>query len=962
MLRIIFALTCLVPLPLRAIAEDKSDTDVIVYGSTPGGFCAAIAAAREGASVILLEPSEHVGGLSTGGLSHCDSNQMVRETLMGLFDEWHRRVVKDYTDRGLPSPYDATVKDQSLWTFEPHVAMRVTQRMLDEAGVKELKGRWLQTVTKDGPRITSLVTDHGTFSAKVFVDGSYEGDLMAAAGVEWTIGREGRAEFGEPLAGKKYPKKRMEIDGFDGAGKLLPLLTTNDAGADDTGDKNVMTYSFRLCLTKDPKNLIPLPAPAHYDPARFEIVRRFLKAGGSPTQVGFDLYPLPGRKLDGNNSIGKQFSIGLVGACNDWHSADKATRQKIWEEHKQYTLEFYHFLTTDPDVPAGVRKQYAELGLCRDEFNSSEHFPPALYVRESRRMKGLHVITQRDILDEPVKDDPIAISSFPIDSHDCQRVALKGGGVVNEGTIFPVRKVQPKQGYAYHVPFRAVLPQPAQCENLIVPVALSCTHVGISSLRIEGAWMVIGQGSGIAAALAAKENIAVQKVPYPKLRERLLAQGQVLALPVPSKEATAKVDGFIPTKSLPRPKPNVLLILADDLGVECLSAYGGSTHKTPNIDRLAKEGMRFTRCFSNPFCSPSRGSLLTGRYPFQNGLKVVLHSKSQENIYLKPSQPSFVRQLKHDGYATQLVGKWHVSLEHKHNTIQEFGFDHYQTWQIFDDKGEKTTRFWNPYLIRDGRILSDEIKSRYGPDVDLEVCLNFIEANARNDKPFLAYYSTCLPHYPWEPTPDSKEQTYRAPEAGHKGDPKYFPDMLAYLDKQIGSMLKTLEDLGVADNTIVLFLADNGTDRDLVHTWGDGKQVAGGKGTMTDRGTHVPLIVRWPGRIQPNSICEDLVDLSDFLPTLCELTGASLPELKIHGRSFAPQLLGKPSNPREWIHIQNAEDRQLRNSNYMLDNKNQLRRVVQLWEDAPKLNENRDREQENTARKTLQLAFEELGK
>ncbi|MFZ4764578.1 MAG: FAD-dependent oxidoreductase [Roseimicrobium sp.] len=531
MLRILLALSSFASMSLWASAPDQTHADVIVYGSTPGGFCAAIAAAREGASVLLLEPTTHVGGLSTGGLSHCDSNQMVRGTLLGLFDEWHRRIVQGYTDRGLPAPYNATVKDQARWTFEPHVALRVTQRMLDEAGVKVLTGRWLQSVAKDGPRLTAIVTDHGTFSAKVFVDGSYEGDLMAAAGVAWTIGREGRAEFGESLAGKQYPKKKMDINGLDDAGQLLPLLTTNDAGPDDAGDKNIMTYSFRLCLTSDAKNRIPMPAPAHYDAARFEIVRRFLQSGGAPAQVGIDLYPLPGGKLDGNNSIGRQFSIGLIGACLDWHAADKAAREKIWEAHRQYTLEFFQFLTTDPAVPAGVREQYAALGLCRDEFAASAHFPPALYVRESRRMKGLHIITQRDILDAPVKDDPIAIASFPIDSHDCQRVALQGGGVVNEGTIFPVRQEHLKQGYAYHVPYRAVLPEPTQCANLLVPVALSCTHVGISSLRIEGAWMVIGQGAGVAAALAAKENIAVQNVPYPKLRERLLAQGQALELP-----------------------------------------------------------------------------------------------------------------------------------------------------------------------------------------------------------------------------------------------------------------------------------------------------------------------------------------------------------------------------------------------------------------------------------------------
>lgn len=525
----------LISILLSAISSHRglaaTEADVIVYGATPGGFCASIAAAREGASVILIEPTRHVGGMNTGGLSHCDSNQMVRSTVMGLFDEWHTRVVKDYTERGLNAPYNPAVKDQSLWIFEPHVAMRVTLRMLEEAGVKVLTERYLQSVKKDGRRIAELVTQNGTFKAKVFVDGTYEGDLMAAAGVEWVIGREGRAEYGESHAGKQFTKPKMNISGFDDAGKLLPLITTDDGGPEEMGDKNIMTYSFRLCLTDDSGNRIPMPKPAHYDPARFEIIRRYLKAGGKGNQVGFDLYPLPGKKLDGNNSIGRQFSLGLVGGCNTWHAADEAGRKAIWEAHKQYTLEFYHFLTTDPAVPEALRGKYDKLGLCKDEFTNDSHFPPALYVRESRRMKGLYVVSQKDILDQPTKDDPIAISSFPIDSHDCQRIALKGGGVINEGTIFPVRKTNPKQGYPYHVPYRSILPKPEQCENLLVPVALSCTHVGISSLRIEGAWMVIGQGAGVAAALAAKDGVAVQELPYPKLRTRLLAQGQVLELP-----------------------------------------------------------------------------------------------------------------------------------------------------------------------------------------------------------------------------------------------------------------------------------------------------------------------------------------------------------------------------------------------------------------------------------------------
>jgi len=595
----------------QTLKSDVTSADVIVYGSTPGGFCAAIAAANEGVSVILLEPTNHVGAMNTGGLSHCDSNQMDRRTLMGLFDQWHTRIVKDYTDRGLKAPYNPANKVRGArWTFEPHVAMRVTMAMLDEAGVNVLTERYLQSVTKTGTRITSLITSNGTFTAKTFVDGTYEGDLMAATEVDWTIGREGRDEYGESLAGKQYPKKKMNINGFDDSGKLLPLVTTDDKGDGKAGDKKIMTYSFRPCLTRDPNNRVPMPKPANYDPARFEIVRRALKAGLGP--VGFSLYPIPGNKFDGNNSIEGQFSIGLVGGGNNWHSADEAGRKKIWEAHKQYTLELFHFLTTDPAVPVAMRNKYKDVGMCKDEFASHGHFPPALYVRESRRMKGMYVISQKDILAEPTKDDPIAISSFPIDSHDVQRIALPGGGVINEGTIFP-RRTHRRGGYAYHVPYRSILPKPEQCDNLLVPIALSCTHVGISSLRIEGAWMVIGQGAGVAAALAAKEEVPVQELKYQKLRERLLAQGQVLDLPKPSDSPTASTANSIPAAINPKTLAGIVF---DDTEAKLTGDWTRSTNFKPYIGRgyvyAGKEGDK-TKGDGNSnatftFKSPTTGS------------------------------------------------------------------------------------------------------------------------------------------------------------------------------------------------------------------------------------------------------------------------------------------------------------------------------------------------------------------
>lgn len=571
-------LIMILSLPVPSSAADQSvHADVIVYGATPGGFCAAIAAAREGASVILLEPTNHIGGVNTGGLSFSDSNQTVRSTVMGLFDEWHRRIEADYNSRGVQLPYQVSIKDHTHWTYEPHVAARVTEQMLREAKVRVFPDRVLHKVIKQAEHITALETSQETFTANVFIDGTYEGDLMAATGVSWTIGRESREDYNESLAGKRYPKRKMNFSGFDDQGHLLPFITTSETGDEAAGDSNVMTYSFRLCLTAEPENRVPMPAPRNYDPARFEAIRRHLKQGGKG--VSIDLYPLPGKKFDGNNSIGGQFSLGLVGACNGWSEASSTEREKIWEEHRQYTLEFYHFLTTDPAVPEPTRQKFARLGLCKDEFPQHDHFPPQLYVREGRRMLGSYVIRQQDILDSPEKQDPIAVSSFPIDSHDCQRIALEDG-VINEGTIFPVRMQGRRHGYPYHIPYRSILPQQTECNNLLVPVALSCTHVAISSIRVEPTWMIIGQSAGIAAAMAAKEQKHVQELAYPQLRDRLLAQNQQLDLPeLPALPATSATG---PVSIDPQSLAGIVL---DDANADLSQNWSHSTNFKPYINR-----------------------------------------------------------------------------------------------------------------------------------------------------------------------------------------------------------------------------------------------------------------------------------------------------------------------------------------------------------------------------------------
>jgi hypothetical protein len=572
-MRLLLALGLLLSLPVARAVE----ADVIVYGATPGGFCAAIAAAREGAKVVLLEPTAHVGGVNTGGLSFSDSIQTVRSTLLGLFEEWHTRIAADYAARGVKLPYDVAVKDNSVWTYEPHVAARVTDAMLKEAGVSVLTKQPLEGVEKAGTRIVGLRTSGGTHTAKVFIDATYEGDLMARAGVVWHLGRESRDEYGESFAGRQYPKEKLAINGFDANGLPLPFITSLRPGDDQAGEETVMVYSFRLCLTKNPANRVPFPEPQTYDPARFELIRRyFQKYPNAP--LPWDLYPLPGDKFDANNGIGKMFSMGLVGEANGWCASDPAGRAKLWEKHKQYTLEFYKFLTTDPAVPAKIRATMAELGLCRDEFPETQHWSPQLYVREGRRMDGRFTLTQKDVLEDPKKDDAIAISSFPIDSHDCRRIALPDG-VINEGTIFPVSMPGRRHGYAYQIPYRAITPSASECSNLLVPVALSATHVAYSSVRVEPTWMAIGQSAGVAAALAAKEGVTVQALDYGRLRARLLAQNQVLDLPVlPPVGKVARSSGpiSIDLKSLPG-------LILDDSQAELSGDWERSTNFKPHV-------------------------------------------------------------------------------------------------------------------------------------------------------------------------------------------------------------------------------------------------------------------------------------------------------------------------------------------------------------------------------------------
>src|SRR4051794_11482133 len=490
--------------------------DVAVYGGVPCGIAAAIAAARSGASVVLIEPTRHVGGLSTSGINTAESEHMLKWAIGGLALEFYERLGRHY-GTGEPEYY-----------FESSVAERVYDDMLREARVAVRFGTSVAGVEKDGTRIRRItLTDGSAVSAKVFVDASYEGDLMARAGVSHTWGREGRKEFGEEAAGIRFDRTPRQATTVDEAGALLPGI---NAWAKDLveGDahRGVMNYNFRLCFAKDPAKQAPIPAPGRYDRARYRLLENWLRersARGEKSALKdlLDFYPRRNGKFEVNNKQAAVISLGHFGGQFDWPNADHAGRQKIFLDHKDYTLGLLHFLAHDESVPESLRAEMRGWGLHKDEFADNGHFPYQLYVREARRMRGAVVVTQRDVQDDRRKPDAIGISSHFIDSHHVQRVALSPTEFVNEGRIWRI-------GRAYQIPYRALTPRAGECANLLVPGAASFTHVAFCTYRLESVWMIGGHAAGVAAATAAKEDRPVQDLDVPALQRQLREQRQVV--------------------------------------------------------------------------------------------------------------------------------------------------------------------------------------------------------------------------------------------------------------------------------------------------------------------------------------------------------------------------------------------------------------------------------------------------
>lgn len=527
---------------MPAKAADSEPVDLIVYGGTSAGIAAAVQAKRMGKSVIVIEPSQRVGGLTTGGLGQTDIGN--KAAIGGIAREFYEDISSYYQDaaawkfqraeeyRGGGQSKTAA-GEAAMWTFEPSAALSIYQDWIERDGIRVDYGKRLDRsslmMTRSLPaRIIAIRMESGeTYRARMFIDATYEGDLLAAAGVSYTIGREANEQYGETLNGVQtkmaiHHQLRKGIDPYvvpgDSSSGLLPHIDPNGPGEEGAADHRVQAYCFRMCLTDHPKNRIPFHKPEGYQPLWYELMLRNYEAGENAAP--WINSGMPNRKTDTNNRLG--FSTDFIGQNYDYPEATYEEREAIVAEHRLYQQGLMWTLANHPRIPENVRNQVSRWGMCKDEFEAGNGWQDQLYIREARRMVGEYVMTQGNCQGLAV-EDPIGLAAYTMDSHNQQRYVDEKGQVRNEGDVqvggFP----------PYGISYRSLVPKRREVSNLLVPVCLSASHIAFGSIRMEPVFMVLGQTSATAAAMAIDDRVAVQDVDYERLAKRLVEDEQVLS-------------------------------------------------------------------------------------------------------------------------------------------------------------------------------------------------------------------------------------------------------------------------------------------------------------------------------------------------------------------------------------------------------------------------------------------------
>ncbi len=519
--------------------------DVIVYGGTSSAVTAGVQVARTGKSVIIVSPDIHLGGLSSSGLGFTDTGN--KEVIGGLAREFYHLVYEHYQDpgawkwqkqteygnRGQGSPAIDGEK-RTMWIFEPHVAEEAFETLIKQNDIQVFRNEWLDRengMAMKGKRISSMKTLSGKiFRGKVFIDATYEGDLMAAAGVTYTTGREANSVYGEEWNGvqpvdnefKHHDFENLNISPYkisgDSSSGVLPRISISDPGARGEGDKRIQAYCFRTCLTNKEENRVPFDRPAGYDSTQYELLVRIYNAGWRGTFNKFDA--IPNQKTDVNNH--GPFSFDNIGMNYDYPDAGYERRKEIISEHITYQKGLLYFIANDLRVPEDVRNEMSKWGYSKDEFADNGYWPYNIYVREARRMVGEYVMTENDVLGKRIVPHPIGMGSYNLDSHNAQRFIKPDGFVENEGDV-----EHPTPG-PYMIDLGSILPKKSDCTNLLVPVCVSSSHIAFGSIRMEPVFMILGQSAGIVASLSIDKRNPVQEIDYDLIKEMLLAAGQVL--------------------------------------------------------------------------------------------------------------------------------------------------------------------------------------------------------------------------------------------------------------------------------------------------------------------------------------------------------------------------------------------------------------------------------------------------
>ena len=553
-----------------SLAAEGGNYDVVIYGGTSAAVTAAVQAKRMGKSVVIVSPDKHLGGLSSGGLGFTDTGN--KAVIGGLARDFYHRIWlhyqkpeawrwqkrEEYGNKGQGTPAIDGAQ-RTMWIFEPHAAERVLEDFVREHQVPVVRDEWLDRekgVKKEGPRITSITTLRGrTYAGRMFIDATYEGDLMAAAGVQYHVGREAVKTYDEQWAGVQTGvlhhghhfgviKTRISpyvTPGDPGSG-ILPRISAEHPGEYGQGDRKVQAYCFRMCLTNHPDNRIPFPRPDNYDPKQYELLVRIFDAGWRETFNKFD--PIPNQKTDTNNH--GPFSTDNIGMNWDYPDASYERRREIIREHENYQKGWFYFIANDPRIPQDVQARMRTWGLARDEFADNGGWPHQIYVREARRMTGIYVMTENELMKRRPTPDSVGMGSYGIDSHNIQRYITPEGYVQNEGDIGVGLKAP------YEIAYGSLTPKRGQADNLLVPVCVSSSHIAFGSIRMEPVFMILGQSAATAAIMAIDAGSAVQDVPYAKLRERLLADGQILEYTAPAgAPAGAGGKAGVDAKTLP---------------------------------------------------------------------------------------------------------------------------------------------------------------------------------------------------------------------------------------------------------------------------------------------------------------------------------------------------------------------------------------------------------------------------